>query len=171
MTAAAQPDLILLKPRLLTAADFAPYGEVIETRGVPIAINYGQTQRFHDLAHIDPGEDGKAIVSIFRSQPVMLPFMIKVMECHPLGSQAFMPLDGRPYIVVVAPAGPFDPHGMEAFCANGHQGVNFRRGTWHHYNLALEAPSNFMVVDRAGPGTNLQEMTLRHSVTVLSSKT
>ena len=101
-----------------------------------------------------------AIVSIFRSTPVTLPFTLTVMENHPLGSQAFMPLSGRPYIVVVAPQGPFDAGKIEAFRAAPGQGVNFRPGTWHHFNLALEAVSDFLVIDRDGRGDNCEEVTL-----------
>jgi ureidoglycolate lyase len=83
-----------------------------------------------------------------------------------LGSQAFMPLDLRPYVVIVAPVGPFDPKLLQAFRATGTQGVNFRKGTWHHFNLALEAESHFLVVDRAGPGLNLEEVVLGQPVMV-----
>ncbi len=160
---------ILLTPKPLSAAAFTPYGDVIAMEGTPIPINNGKTDRFHDLAQIDPGADGRAIVNIFRSSPVTLPFAIRQMENHPLGSQAFMPLDGRPYLVVVAPAGPFAPSKLEAFRAEGHQGVNFRKGVWHHFNLALESESRFLVIDRAGPGANLEEVFLTQPVTLAAA--
>ena len=77
------------------------------------------------------------------------------MERHPLGSQAFMPLDAQPFIVVVAPLGEqVAPGDLRAFITNGRQGVNYRRGVWHHSLIALNAPARFIVVDRGGPGDN-----------------
>ena len=139
----------------LTREAFAPFGEVIEAAGItPIPINYGATSRYHDLANIDcAAQGGSAIVSLFRSTPPAYPFTLKVMENHPLGTQAFMPLSGRPWLVVVAPPGWFDAGKVRAFRARGDQGVNFARGTWHHFNLALGAPSDFLVIDRSGPAS------------------
>jgi ureidoglycolate lyase len=151
----------LLKPEPLTAEAFAPFGDVIEARGEPRGINYGVTQRFHDLAKLDCVEQGgRAIVNIFRSQPPAYPFAVTVMERHPLSSQAFVPLSGRPFLVVVAPKGPFDRDAVRAFCAGPGQGVNFARGTWHHFNLALEGESDFLVIDRDGGGDNCDEVAL-----------
>lgn len=151
-----------LTPKPLTPEAFAPYGDVISAReGVEqYPINYGATTRFNDLAAIDTAQvGGRTIVSLFRSKP-LLPLVLKIMERHPLGSQAFVPLSGRPYLVAVAPAGDLDPSKIELFLASGDQGVNYAAGTWHHYSLALEAESDFLVVDRAGPGENLDEVAL-----------
>jgi len=149
-------------PRPLTADAFAPYGEVISARdGVEqYPINYGATTRFNALARVDAAAEGGApVISIFRSTP--LPeLVLKIMERHPLGSQAFMPLNGQPYLVAVAPAGELDPASIEVFLAAGDQGVNYAAGTWHHYSLALGEVSDFLVVDRAGPGENLDEVEL-----------
>jgi ureidoglycolate lyase len=151
----------ILKPLPLTADAFAPFGQLIEARGQAMAINHGATRRFHDLAGLDcSAEGGRAIVSIFRSMPPAFPFAVRVMERHPLSSQAFMPLSGRPFLVVVARAGAFDRQGVRAFRAAPGQGVNFARGTWHHFNLALEAQSDFLVIDRDGEGSNCDEVTL-----------
>ena len=145
----------------LTADAFAPFGDVIEAsdRAEVIPINYGWTTRFNALADVAVG-DGRATVSIFRSKPLE-PLVLKVFERHPLGSQAFMPLQGRPYLVAVAPAGDFDADRVRVFRAAAGQGVNYGRGTWHHFLLALEAESDFLVVDRDGPpGENLDEIEL-----------
>lgn len=152
----------LLKPRPLTREAFAPFGDVIAADGVtPRPINYGAAERYHDLAGIDcMGEGGRTIVSIFRSTPRAFPLTLRVMENHPLSSQAFIPLRGRPHLVVVAPAGPFAPAKLEAFLASGEQGVNYRRGIWHHFSLSLEATSDFLVIDREGPGNNCIEISL-----------
>lgn len=141
----------------LTREAFAPFGEVIEANEAArhFTINEGNTERYHDLAHIDPGADGRAIVSIFRGQPRELPFSVTMMERHPKASQAFVPLSGRPYLVVVAPrdtAPALDD--LRVFLCTGAQGVNYARGVWHHPLLALDAVSDFLIIDRAGPGEN-----------------
>jgi len=149
-------------PIQLTAEAFAAYGDVIEAseRAQVMAINYGQTSRFHDLARIDVADEGgRAIASIFRGKPLDPP-ILRIVERHPLGSQAFVPLSGRPYLVAVAPAGEFDPAKLVVFRANAGQGVNYAKGTWHHYLLPLQAESDFLVIDREGPGENLDEIEL-----------
>jgi ureidoglycolate lyase len=144
----------------LTADAFAPFGDVIEAsdRAEVIPINYGWTTRFNALTDVSVG-DGRAIISLFRSKP-LAPLVLKVFERHPDGSQAFMPLQGRPYLVAVAPPGDFDAAKVRVFRAAAHQGVNYAKGTWHHFLLALEAESDFLVVDREGPGENLDEVEL-----------
>lgn len=147
-------------PEPLTSAAFAPFGDVIEAspQAEQIAINYGQTTRFNDLARIDV-EGGHAIVSIFRGRPLDPPHLT-IFERHPLGSQSFTPLQGRAFLVAVAPPGDLDPAAIRVFRAQGHQGVNYAKGVWHHYLLPLEAESDFLVIDRAGPGENLDEIEL-----------
>lgn len=149
----------ILPVRPLTKAAFAPFGSVIETDGAERRlINGGTTERFHALAEVCAlGEGARAIVSIFRGQPFALPIEISMLERHPLGSQAFVPLDRRPYLVVVAPDDGGRPAQPQAFLASGGQGVNYAAGAWHHPLLALESASEFVVVDRTGPGENLQE--------------
>ena len=83
-----------------------------------------------------------------------------MFERHPLGSQSFVPLSGRPYLVAVAPAGDFDPAKIRLFRAEGHQGVHYRKGVWHHFLLVLDDDSDFLVIDRAGPGDNCEEVEL-----------
>jgi ureidoglycolate lyase len=151
-----------LKPEPLTAEAFTPFGDVIEASDCAeqIAINYGYTTRFNDLAAIDVTDgDGHAIVSLFRAKPLDPPHL-KIFERHPLGSQSFTPLDGRPFLVAVAPAGDFNPAAIRVFRAAPHQGVNYAKGVWHHFLLPLVARSDFLVIDRAGPGENLDEIEL-----------
>lgn len=153
----------------LTREAFAPFGEVIEASDAVrhFTINAGNTERYHDLADIAPGPEGRVIVSIFRGQPRSLPFTVQMMERHPLASQAFIPMSGRPYLVVVAPAGaPPRLEDLRVFLARGNQGVNYAAGVWHHPLLALEAQSDFLVVDRAGPGHNCDEIPLEGSATI-----
>ncbi len=154
----------VLHPKPLTAKAFAPFGDVVYARGKPQAINYGATQKFAGLATIQPGPEGKAVAHLYRSKPPAYPFALRVMEQHPLGSQLFMPLSRRPFLVVVAPRGAFDPGAMQAFVAASDQGVNIAAGVWHHYSLALRDISDFLVVDREGPGENLEEIALDGSI-------
>jgi ureidoglycolate lyase len=143
----------------LTAANFAPFGDVIETGLAEVKlINWDRTERHHGLARADvTGEDAHVLINIFRSQHWDLPIEIRMVERHPLGSQAFMPLNGRDYLVVVAQDDNGTPHKPVAFLAQGHQGVNYHRNVWHHPLLALDEQSDFLVVDRGGNGNNLEE--------------
>lgn len=154
----------------LTRDAFASFGDVIEASDHVnhFTINDGNTERYHDLAHIDPGEQGKAIVSIFRGQPRRLPFSVSMMERHPRASQAFIPLSGRPYLVVVAPAGdPPGPDTLRLFLCRGDQGVNYAKGVWHHPLLALDEVADFLVIDRSGPGDNCDVITLAETRQIL----
>ncbi|AOK29449.1 MULTISPECIES: ureidoglycolate lyase [Burkholderia] len=146
----------------LTRAAFAPFGDVIETDGTKhFPINGGTTTRFHDLARVDVGDGGgRPLVNLFRGQPRALPFAVTMLERHPLGSQAFLPLSDKPYLVVVAPAGDLDPAKIRAFVTRGWQGVNYAKGVWHHPLIALGGLSDFIVVDRGGDGVNLDERDL-----------
>lgn len=148
---------ILIEP--LTKAAFAPFGDVIETEGAELRlINGGTTERFHDLMKIDvETEGGKPIVSIFRGQQFGWPVSISMVERHPLGSQAFIPMGRFPFLVVVAEDDGGKPKPPRAFIAVDGQGVNYARDVWHHPLLSLGMVSDFIVIDRSGPGDNLQE--------------
>ena len=145
----------------LTRDRFAAFGEVIEVsdRNDTRDINYGNTVRHDELVRVE-ATDGEVVISIFRSRPVSRPFTLELMERHPLGSQSFMPLSSNPYLVAVAPPGELDASAIEVFLAAPGQGVNYRRGVWHHYCMALHAESDFLVVDRAGTGDNCDEVRL-----------
>lgn len=154
---------MLLKAEPLTAEVFAPFGDVIQTAGrAPRVINEGTCERFDDLASVDVlANGGRPLMSIFKAAPRPLPFEVRVLERHPLSSQAFYPLDGVPFLVVVADdgdAGTPWSNRIRAFRAAGDQGVSYRRNTWHHPLLAIGRTSHFLVVDRGGPGDNCDEV-------------
>lgn len=150
-----------LRPKPLTAEAFARFGDVIEARSAPRSINQGHAKRYHDLAALDLLADGgRSAVSIFHSTPPAYPFAIREMERHPKSTQAFVPLSGRSFLVVVAPPGVFDESAIEAFVASPEQGINLHKGVWHHFNLALEAESAFLVIDRDAADENNDEVTL-----------
>ncbi|WP_298606972.1 ureidoglycolate lyase [uncultured Thiothrix sp.] len=151
----------ILKPELLTAAAFAPFGDVIETTERDFyLINYGKTERYSDLANLDTLDNaGKPTVSIFRSQPVQFPFRIEVMERHPQSSQAFISLERKPFFTVVAPVGDQPLLGqIRLFLVGAQQGINYRRGVWHHYMFSPEDVRDFICLDRTGgTGNNCDE--------------
>ncbi len=163
MTATDSNSIRALKAEPLSHEKFKDYGDVIaaDTAQSVLEINQGYTTRFHDLANIDVSDaNGRVCLSLFRSTPFDGKVVIERMERHPLGSQAFIPLQGRPYLIVVAPPGEFQETRVRAFVANGDQGVNYAKGVWHHFLLALEEKSDFLVIDREGPGDNLDEIEL-----------
>lgn len=143
----------------LTRQAFADFGDVIETDGAEnFEINNGSTIRYHDLAKVETlGENASTLMNIFRGDQKMFPLEIGMMERHPFGSQAFVPLQGRPFLVVVSKDVDGVPGKPQAFLAQGNQGVNYLANTWHHPLLALEPDSDFLVVDRGGDGNNLDE--------------
>ncbi len=154
----------------LTREAFATFGEVIETEGAQhFPINESTTERFHDLAQVQlVGVGGRSLISIFGGQPFSPPVRLSVLERHPLGSQAFVPMDRRRYLVVVAPPGErVRLDDLHAFLARGDQGVNYHAGVWHHPLIALEQVSDFLVVDRGGSGNNCEERALPDSVRVV----
>ncbi|PUB10153.1 ureidoglycolate lyase [Yoonia sediminilitoris] len=143
--------------RPLTAQAFAPFGDVLDVSGPPDKIiNQGLCGRYHDRAKIDV-TDGKAGISLFKAEPRNLPLQLDMMERHPQGSQAFLPMSMDAFLVVVAPDADGAPGQPHAFLTTPGQGVNYHRGTWHGVLTPLHAPGLFAVVDRIGVGANLQE--------------
>lgn len=143
----------------LTRTAFAPFGDVIDTDWDDhYPINQGKCERYHDLARVEAeGPNARVLISIFKGTPYPLPLTLSMVERHPLGSQAFMPLSPAPFLVVVCPdaaGGPGEPH---AFVTRPGQGVSYRRNTWHGVLTPIGAAQDFLVVDRGGDGNNLEE--------------
>ena len=170
---------IELRAQPLTAAAFAPFGDVIEADGREFRwINAGTCKRYDDLARVDVAADGgRPLISVFEASPRPLPFRVRSLERHPLSSQAFYPLEERPFLIVVAAtpaATAADEHpapltsGLRAFWSSGRQGVNYRPNTWHHALLAVGETSRFLVVDRGGPGVNCDEFEITDSIVQVS---
>ncbi len=155
---------LLIEP--LNRDSFAAFGDVIMLEGARhYPINQGTTERYHALTSADTADQGgQTIISLFRGQPRALPMEITIMERHPLGSQAFIPVTqntGDEYLVVVAPAGDFKVEYLRAFLGRGFQGVNYAKGVWHHPLIALHQVSDFVVMDRIGQGHNCDELFLQ----------
>ena len=150
----------------LTEDAFRPFGDVIATSGTAdMMINGGRCERFHNKARLD-FTDGKAGISLFRSNASALPYTLTLMERHPIGSQAFIPMGTAPYLVVVAEDDDGKPGRLHAFLAGADQGVNYLANTWHAPLIALEDAALFAVIDRIGTGINLQEVTLPSPIRV-----
>ena len=146
-----------LKTTALTTAAFGPYGDLIEISGAPDKmINQGMCGRYHDLATLD-FKDGRAGISLFDAKARALPHVIDMVERHPMGSQAFLPLSPLRFLVVVADDAGGTPTNLKAFIATPGQGINLHRGIWHGVLCPLDTPGKFAVIDRIGAGNNLEE--------------
>jgi ureidoglycolate lyase len=143
----------------LSAKAFSNYGDVIEREGAQnFEINNGLCTRFHDLANIEvTGPEGRPMISIISGQPYKLPLTLTMVERHPLGSQAFIPLSDNPFLIVVCDDDDGTPGLPRAFITADRQGVNIRRNVWHGILTPLDGISDFVVVDRGGEGNNLEE--------------
>ena len=126
-------------------------------------MNDARFDRFHDLAKIDvESAGGRTAISIARCRaPAVFPHRVDMVERHPHGSQAFIPLAPFSFIVVVAPAGEaVNATDIRAFVTNGSQGVNYHKGVWHMPMIAMEAGQEFLIVDRLPAGDNCEEFIL-----------
>ena len=156
---------ILTEP--LTATAFAPFGDVLDCTGPPDKlINAGLCGRYHDRARLDFGPGGRAGISIFDAQPRALPYLLDLLERHPDGSQAFIPMTQNPFLVIVAPDDAGKPGPVRAFLTAPGQGINLLRNTWHGVLTPLSGPGLFAVIDRIGTTRNLQEHRVVPSITI-----
>jgi ureidoglycolate lyase len=161
----------ILHVEQLTQAAFAPFGEVMTTEGAFDTVNDGTAQVFRDLAEIDvSARGGRTGFNIARAQPTPFPLHITQMEYHPLGSQAFWPLNGAEMLAIVAPAGAFDPAAMRAFYCPAGSGLNYKRGIWHHALIAIDRASEFVVIGRVGEGENYRTITVSEQVVIESPR-
>ena len=149
----------------LTAAAFAPFGDVLDATGDFRLINAGLCRRHHDRAQMDFGPEGRAGISIFDATPRSLPYQFDLIERHPDGSQAFLPMTEHPFLVIVSAGPEATPR---AFVTDGTQGINLHRGTWHGVLTPLHAPGRFAVVDRIGATPNLEELRMETPWTVVA---
>ena len=147
----------IIIPNKITKDTFSSFGDIISTKDVkPIDINEGYAKRFDNLADIDISNDnGKAIVSIFSALKRNFPMKIDMMEKHPLGSQAFIPMKETTFLVLVAPQGDKpDINMIKSFIVPPGIGINYKPGIWHFPLISTE-DTNFLVIDRKGNDENL----------------
>jgi ureidoglycolate lyase len=148
----------------LTREAFAPFGDVIDTGGDNhYPINGGKCERYHALARAEAeGPNGHVIINLFKATPYAFPLSVSMVERHPFGSQAFIPLSPRPFLAVVCPDGPDGPGLPSAFVTAPGQGVNYRRNLWHGVLTPIGEDQDFVVIDRGGDGSNLEEFHFSH---------
>jgi len=161
---------ITLTPQELTREGFAPFGDVIETSSErTVEMNADRFERFDNLCTLDMADDGRTAVSITRClAATSLPYSIDMVERHPLGSQAFIPLATcRMIIVVAAAAESVAASDLRAFVTNGRQGINYHRGTWHMPLIAFAKGQEFLIIDRAADQANCEERSLDEAVTLV----
>lgn len=152
----------------LTGDAFRPYGDVLDCGGAPDwMINEGHCGRYHDRARLEFA-DGRAGISLFKADLRALPYEFTLLERHPDGSQAFLPMSADPFLVIVAPDQDGAPGKPLAFLTQPGQGVNYHRGTWHGVLTPLSGSGLFAVVDRIGDGPNLEEHRFATPWTVLA---
>ncbi|MGJ7504394.1 ureidoglycolate lyase [Variovorax sp. ZT5P49] len=169
MTDFSPASAALLVAQPLTSQAFAPYGTVIEApTGEGRPINGGNAQRFDLLDDLQlDAEGGRPMLALFRAQARRFPHEVSEMERHALGSQTFVPLGDRRFVIVVARAGdaPTSAQQLAAFVTDGRQGVVLAPGTWHHALLAVDA-GDFVVIERAGSGVDCDVCLLRQGGSV-----
>ena len=147
----------IIKPIEINKSNFAPYGDLISTENItPIDINAGYAKRFDNLADLNTSKNnGKTILSIFSALKRTFPMKIDMMEQHPLGSQAFIPMKETTFLTFVAPLGKSpEIDKIQSFIIPPNHGVNYRPGIWHFPLISTE-DTNFLVIDRKGQGKNL----------------
>ena len=157
----------MIQAQPLTEEAFAPFGDVLHADGpYDKLINQGLCERHHDRARLDFGPGGQPGISLFKAKPRALPYRLDMMERHPEGSQAFIPMSEHPFLVTVAPDADGQPGMPRAFLTTPGQGINFHKGTWHGVLTPLHAPGLFAVVDRIGKTPNLEEHWFKTAYTI-----
>ena len=147
----------IFKPIKISRSSFSAYGDLISTDDInPMDINAGYAKRFDNLANVDTSNDGgKTVVSIFSSLKRTFPMKIDMMEKHPLGSQAFIPMKETTFLSFVAPLGKSpEINKIQSFIVPPKTGINYKPGIWHFPLISTE-DTNFLVIDRKGDGNNL----------------
>ena len=147
----------IIKPIPMTKENFSKFGDMISTENIkPIEINNGYANRFDDIAKIDTANNnGETTISIFSALKRSFPMKVDMMEKHPLGTQAFIPMKETTFLTLVAPEGKkLEMDKIESFVVPKGKGVNYKTGIWHFPLISTE-DMDFLVVDRKGPGENL----------------
>ena len=162
----------ILYPQPLTPEHFAPFGHVISLYGYtePLPhwpINDGHAMRYELLPDLQlQAEGGVPMMAIFRAPARQFPLPITALERHALGSQTFMPLGSKRFLVVVAAAGPApQADALHAFITDGQQGIVLAPGTWHHALLAVDS-GDFVVIERAAVQVDCEVAQLTQPVQV-----
>tara|TARA_Y100001970_G_scaffold148134_1_gene181794 strand:+ start:53 stop:559 length:507 start_codon:yes stop_codon:yes gene_type:complete len=162
----------VVKPKPITKENFRKFGDMITTADIrPIEINNGYAKRYDGIAKLDTKKNnGESTISIFSALRRSFPMKIDMMEKHPLGSQAFIPMKETTFLAFVAPEGDKpDLNKIESFIIPRGIGINYNPGIWHFPLISTE-DMNFLVVDRLGDGNNLVLYDLNKENIVLEFK-
>ncbi len=142
----------------ITAELFKPFGDLLQLKdAADMLINQDMCERHHNLTDIDFEDGSKAGISLFKAKPRSLPYKLEMMERHPKGSQAFIPMYEQPFLVIVAEDNGGAPVTPIALLTQMHMGINFHKNTWHGVLTPLKAPGIFAVIDRIASDKNLEE--------------
>ena len=148
---------LTIKPKPITKENFKKFGDMITTANIkPLEINNGYAKRYDGIVKLDTKKDnGESTICIFSALKRSFPMKVDMMEKHPLGSQAFIPMKETIFLSFVAPEGNKpDLTKVEAFIIPKGIGVNYNPGVWHFPLISTEN-MNFLVIDRKGEGDNL----------------
>ena len=160
-------DMCQIKLTKITAELFAPFGDLLALKDEPdMTINQGMCGRHHNLANIEFEKGGKSGISLFNAEPRHLPYKLEMMERHPKGSQAFIPMCGQPFLVIVANDDGGKPARPHAFLTEPYIGINFHKNVWHGVLTPLHSPGVFAVFDRIATDSNLEEHWFKKPYTI-----
>ena len=160
-------DMRRIKLTKITADLFKPFGDLLALKDEPdMIINQGMCGRHHNLANIEFEKGGKSGISLFNAEPRKLPYTLEMMERHPKGSQAFIPMYELPFLVIVANDEGGKPSKPYAFLTEPYIGINFHKNVWHGVLTPLHSPGIFAVFDRIGTDSNLEEHWFKKPYTI-----
>lgn len=152
----------------ITTDLFRPFGDLLKLKNIPdMMINQGMCERHHDLAKVEYEKGGKPGISLFNAEPQELPYKLEMMERHPKGSQAFIPMHAQPFLVIVAIDDEGIPAQPNAFITEPHIGINFHKNIWHGVLTPIYSPGIFAVIDRIASDKNLEEHWFASPYTIL----
>ena len=160
-------DISKIKLKKISAELFKPFGDLLALKDAPdLIINHGMCERHHNLATIEIDKGGKPGISLFNAEPRKLPYTLEMMERHPKGSQAFIPMYEQPFLVIVAIDERGKPARPNAFLTEPNVGINFHKNIWHGVLTPLHSPGIFAVFDRIATDTNLEEYWFKNPYTI-----
>ncbi len=160
---------IFINPKPISKENFSKFGDVISTKDInSIDVNNGYAKRYDNIVNLNTSKDnGKTTISIFSALKRQFPMKIDMMEKHPLGSQAFIPMKETTFLSLVAPQGDKpELNQIESFIVPPGIGINYNPGIWHFPLISTE-DMNFLVVDRKGEGDNLVIEDLKNEKIIL----
>jgi ureidoglycolate lyase len=137
----SEPRILRLAP--LTAAAFAPFGEVVTVEGKQATtVNDGRALRYDKLVNLMHETDADLPgLSLYRVSGSSLPVNVDLFERHPHSGQVFLPMTEGSFLVIVAPDrdGRPDLDGACAFLPDHGVGVHYKPGIWHVPMTAIGA--------------------------------